>query len=214
MQFSPVLYLHGFASSPESRKAVFFSNRLRAEGWDVQVPALDGGDFEHLTITRQLQAIERQAKGKAAILIGSSLGGYLASLYAARHPEVRGLVLMAPAFDFCQRWRETLASGQWEEWRGGSPLNVFHYGDGKYRAVDFGLMSDAEKYEAYPDFHQPTIIFHGTADPVVPVQFSAEFAAGHSNVRFVELSSGHELTDVLDVIFPQAQEFINRYGRT
>ena len=46
-----------------------------------------------------------QACGKEPVtLMGSSLGGYLAALYAARHAEVERLVLMAPAFCFPRRW--------------------------------------------------------------------------------------------------------------
>ncbi len=32
------------------------------------------------------------------------MGGYLAALYAALHPEVQSLILMAPAFSFAQTW--------------------------------------------------------------------------------------------------------------
>ena len=44
---------------------------------------------------------EKLAKGEPLVLMGSSLGGYLAALYAARHPSsVDRLILLAPAFRF------------------------------------------------------------------------------------------------------------------
>jgi uncharacterized protein len=98
------IYLHGFASGPSSRKAQIFKARLEAAGAEVEVPALDGGDFENLTISGQYAIVERLAGGGAVSLIGSSMGGYLASQYASRHPEVEKLVLMAPAFHFHARW--------------------------------------------------------------------------------------------------------------
>ena len=98
-----ILYLHGFASSPASSKARFFAARLRAAGARVEIPDLAAGDFEHLTITGQLRVIEQAAAGEPVALMGSSLGGYLASLYAARHPEVSRVILLAPAFQFARR---------------------------------------------------------------------------------------------------------------
>ena len=97
-----ILYLHGFASSPASSKARFFAERMRAAGALIDIPDLAAGDFEHLTISGQLRVIERAAAGDPVALMGSSLGGYLAALYAARHPEVSRVVLLAPAFGFAQ----------------------------------------------------------------------------------------------------------------
>src|SRR6266849_1150851 len=99
-----VLYLHGFASGPSSSKARYFREKLEACGLRVEIPDLAAGDFEHLTITGQLAVIERCAKGQPICLSGSSLGGYLAALYAARHPEVERVILFAPAFHFAHRW--------------------------------------------------------------------------------------------------------------
>src|SRR5690242_18341270 len=103
-----ILYLHGFASGPRSSKARYFHERLTKAGARVEVPDLAAGDFERLTITGQLGVIARLAAGEPVSLIGSSLGGYLAALYAARHPEVRRVVLLAPGFAFARRWPEWL----------------------------------------------------------------------------------------------------------
>jgi hypothetical protein len=98
-----ILYLHGFASSAASSKARFFAEHLRTAGAPIDIPDLAAGDFEHLTIGGQLRVIERAAAGDPVALMGSSLGGYLAALYAARHPEVTRVVLLAPAFGFARR---------------------------------------------------------------------------------------------------------------
>src|ERR1700682_559819 len=76
-----IFYLHGFASSPQSTKAQFFSERLAARGLTLHCPDFNQPDFSKLTVSRMLQAIET---GIAAlppgdvILIGSSLGGFVA----------------------------------------------------------------------------------------------------------------------------------------
>jgi pimeloyl-ACP methyl ester carboxylesterase len=203
-----ILYLHGFASSPASRKASFFKEQLSQHGIDLTAPDLAEGDFRHLTITRQLEAADRAAGAGPVFLIGSSMGGYLAALYAARHPAVKGLILLAPAFHFREHWVEIMGTDRFTRWRETGETMVFHYGENREVPLSFELMEDAEKYEACPKFGQPCLIFHGTADTVVPVQYSEDFAAQHPNVELVTLQSGHEMTDVLGNIWVKAWPYL------
>jgi pimeloyl-ACP methyl ester carboxylesterase len=203
-----ILYLHGFASSPVSRKASFFKDQLSRHGISLSVPDLAGGDFRNLTISRQLESIEREVGTDPVLLIGSSLGGYLAALYAARHPEVRRVILLAPAFHFREHWVEIMGTDRFAEWRETGETMVYHYGENREVPLGFQLMEDAEKYEPCPDFSQPGLIFHGTADTVVPIKYSEDFAARHPNVELVTLQSGHEMTDVLGNIWAKAWPYL------
>ncbi|HLH18709.1 MAG TPA: YqiA/YcfP family alpha/beta fold hydrolase [Bryobacteraceae bacterium] len=205
---TPIVYLHGFASGPSSGKARFFRERLQAAGAAVSVPDLAEGDFEHLTISRQLEVIRRTAPHGPVSLIGSSLGGYLAALYAARHPEVERLVLLAPAFGFPRRWPERLGAEQMERWRAGGTIDVYHYALGRKCALRYDLIADAERYEDDPDFLQPVLIFHGEHDDVVPPAVSQRFAAGRSNVKLEIVDSGHELHNVLEPMWRQMAPFL------
>src|ERR1700684_3621098 len=99
-----IVYLHGFASSPESGKARFFAQKFGELGAPFVAPQLDQGDFEGLTITGQLKVVEKAVGDEPAVVMGSSLGGYLAALFAARSVQVEKLVLLAPAFQFPTRW--------------------------------------------------------------------------------------------------------------
>jgi pimeloyl-ACP methyl ester carboxylesterase len=202
-----ILYLHGFASGPGSKKAAFFRDRLHEQGLDLEVPDLARGDFERLTITGQLAAVEQAAGGETISLIGSSLGGYLAALYAARRP-VRHLVLLAPAFGFAHRWAESLGAKKIEEWKRTGALEIYHYGEYRPRQLGYQLLEDASRYEDYPRFSQPALIFHGKRDETVPARYSAEFASGRENVRLELLDSDHELLDALDEIWRQAGPFL------
>jgi pimeloyl-ACP methyl ester carboxylesterase len=195
------LYFHGFASGPSSKKAGFFRDRIPT----LEVPDLSAGDFEHLTIGGQLKLIEDLAVGETVSLIGSSMGGYLAALYAARHPEVAKLVLMAPAFGFAKRWSEPIDV---EAWRKKGFLDVYHYGEKRNRRLSYGLIEDALQYEEFPNFQQPGLIFHGLEDNVVPAELSREFAAAHPNVRLHVLDSDHELLNVLEAIWQAAAPFL------
>jgi pimeloyl-ACP methyl ester carboxylesterase len=203
-----VIYLHGFASGPSSRKAQFFRDRFREQGIELEVPDLAEGDFEGLTISKQLQLLQRLASGRPAALIGSSMGGYVAALYAARHPEVRKIVLLAPAFAFARRWAEYLGEAQMEGWRRSGRLFVYHYAAGRELPVGYRLMEDALEYEDFPAISQPALVFHGLHDPIVPPAFAREFAARHSGARLRLLESGHELLDVLQIIWEEVRLFV------
>lgn len=192
------LYLHGFASGPASGKAQWFRRRLAGHGIELEIPDLAAGDFEHLTVTGQLRVIEELVRGEAVSLIGSSMGGYLAALYASRHPEVQKLVLLAPAFGLLARWPETLGSEVMESWRQTGSRHVFHYAENREVPLSFDLMRDAALYPAEPSFTQPALVVHGRADDVVPVAASIEFARRHPNVRLEVLDSDHQLTDAVD----------------
>lgn len=204
------VYLHGFASSPQSGKAQFFRKRLKEKGIELEIPALDGGDFRHLTITSQLQVVDAAVDGEPAILFGSSLGGYLAALYAARHPNIEKLILLAPALEFPARWRSRYSAQELESWKRNGSVSVFHYGLQRETPLGYGLMEDSLAYEGDPEFRQPALILHGRLDPVVPVQISQEFAARHPNVTLRLFDSGHELTDVLEDLWEESSRFLDR----
>jgi uncharacterized protein len=208
---SRFVYLHGFASSPSSRKARFFEERFRELGIGLEVPDLAEGDFRNLTLTAQLNVIERAARHEPVSLIGSSMGGYLAALYAARHPEVTKLVLLAPAFSFASRWPEMLGQPAMEQWKRTNTLEVFHYSEGRPVELGYQLINDARQYEAYPNFTQPALIFQGRKDTVVPPENAETFAAGHSNARLRLVDSDHDLVNVLDEMWREAEKFL--FGR-
>ncbi len=203
-----ILYLHGFASGPQSQKARFFAEKLSALGAHVPVPDLAEGDFEHLTLSRQLKFIEELLAGVPVTLIGSSLGGYLAALYAERHPEVQRALLLAPAFGFYQLWVAELGPDRMGEWQRNGALPVFHYAAGKELPLSYEFMCDASRYQPFPDMRQPVLICHGNHDPVVPIEQSLAFARTHPNARLIRLASGHELTDVLRSIWSEAAPFL------
>jgi uncharacterized protein len=205
---SRFVYLHGFASSPSSRKARFFEDRFRELGIGLDIPDLAEGDFRNLTLTAQLKVMERVARDEPVSLIGSSMGGYLAALYAARHPEVKKLVLLAPAFSFASRWPETLGAHAMEQWKRTNALEVFHYSEGREVELGYQLIEDALQYEAYPDFKQPVLIFQGRNDTVVPQEYAVRFAEQHANATLWLVDSDHDLVNVLDEMWRETEKFL------
>ena len=136
------------------------------------------------------------------------MGGYLAALYAARHPEVSRVVLLAPAFGFARRWPLRLGEEKVDEWRRTGWLPIYHYGDKMERRVGYELLSDAEQYEDYPDVGQPALVFHGRHDDVAPCEYSQEFAARHPQAELHIMESGHELINVLEPMWEEIHRFL------
>ena len=204
-----ILYLHGFASGPNSTKGSYFARQFQQMGAEVVQPDLNEGDFKGLTITRQLKLVDRVAREiQPRLVMGSSLGGYLAALYGALYPkEAPALALMAPAFGFPRRWTERLGEEAMVAWREKGTMPVYHYGEGGMRDLGYGLYQDALWHDQFPAVTQPTLVFHGKYDDQVDPELSVEFATGKSNVQLELLDSDHGLTDRLDTMWERVSAF-------
>jgi hypothetical protein len=205
-----IVYLHGFASSPRSKKAGIFRQRLEAEGFEVAVPDLNGAAFRELSVTGMLEIVEAAAGAGPVSLVGSSLGGYTAALYAARHAEVERLVLLAPAFGFARRWMAELGEEEITRWRESDERVVFNYAKGSEEPIGWGFMEDALAFEDEPAVLQPALIVHGVHDDVVPVQVSRAFARTRTSATLVEVDSDHELMSAVEEVWARTRSFLFR----
>lgn len=207
-----LLYLHGFASSPASAKASFFRSRLRELGLELRAPDL-APDFRRMTITSQLAIAEPLLERGPTIVLGSSLGGYLATLLAERHPErVAGMVLFAPAFGFARRWEARLGPAAMARWRSERTLRVFHYGLGREVPLGIGLLDDAARHADEPDPRCPALVFAGARDDTVPLGAVESFARRRPERQLVVLDAGHELTEVLEPMWQLTHGFLASLG--
>ncbi len=207
------LYLHGFASSPESGKAVRIADAVRALGVATHVPDLNLPDFRSLTITRMLaqvrDAIDAEP-GSPVVLIGSSLGAFVA-LHAAAHSAVRGLVLLAPALDFGVDESDRIGDVSIGDWRASGSCEVFHYAWNRRETLDFSLYEDARRYDAFAAAPAvPVLIFQGRRDTVVSPAVVERWAAGRPGVTLVMLDDDHQLHASLDVIAQGLRAFVAR----
>jgi pimeloyl-ACP methyl ester carboxylesterase len=104
-------WLGGYRSDMLSTKATYLSDG--AASLDLSMLRLDysghgesGGDFKEGTISRWLEeslaVIEQKAADKPLILVGSSMGGWIATLLAQTLQNLKGVILIAPAIDMTQ----------------------------------------------------------------------------------------------------------------
>ena len=210
------VYLHGFASSPQSHKATAFTKRFKELGVPLAVPDLEDGDFKHLTISRQIQVIEKTLDsfpGATFALIGSSMGGYLAALAAQVRPDVEATFLMCPGFNFIKRWRSVAMSGEVHREGDADLIRVFNYRYNKTMELDLGIFEDAETWETV-EFEKPvpTRIVHGIHDDTVDIEESRKFAQKNPWVSLKEVDSDHGLISHLDWILDDCVNFFSVQG--
>ncbi len=103
-----VLYIHGFASSPQSQKLVALTRVIDGE-IELNAPDMNVPSFERLDFEAMVALALSEAKSPRAI-VGSSLGG-LVALELVRRGVRAPLVLIAPAVGIGERWASKLPPG-------------------------------------------------------------------------------------------------------
>ncbi len=211
-----LLYLHGFASGPSSHKARVLSERFAAIGVRVAVPDLTPGEdgFERSSPSSMLAIAERllAAAEPPHAIIGSSLGGYLASVLASRDPAVERLVLLAPAFRLFERWSARLTAEELDGWRANG-LETMHFASNRRRRIGWQFFEDARGYPPFPAVRVPALCIAGTRDETVPIADVEAFVARTPSARLVAVDDGHELASSLDRIFDEARAFLAPFTR-
>jgi pimeloyl-ACP methyl ester carboxylesterase len=212
-----IFYLHGFASSARSSKAAFFAAKLRATGIELETPDLNEPDFSTLTITRMVDQVGR-AMGpgpEPAVLIGSSLGGFVAVQVALRHPDrVTRLVLLAPALDFGGNRMRSLGDIGLDEWKRRNRLDIFHYGYGRMMPVHYELYEDARRYDCVnAALRMPIQVFQGRRDDAVDPASVQRWSRARPSVELHMLDDDHQLTASVEYIWDEMKRFLGLGAR-
>jgi len=204
-----LVWLGGFRSEMSGTKARALADWASETGraflrFDYFGHGASSGAFQRGTITRwradALAVIDKLTEGPL-ILIGSSMGGWLACLAALSRPErVAGLVLVAPAADFTERLiepnlsiearRAIEADGVW--------MRPSAYGSPDPISRD--LIEDGRRWSILPGptpIAAPVTILQGAADPDVPWRHALDLAMaiGLDNLIFTLIGDGdHRLS--------------------
>ena len=206
------LYLHGFASAPQSTKAIYLHERFQVLNQSLLIPDLNQNNFFSLTLTRQIQQCENVLSSYSGdwSIIGSSFGGLTATWLAQHNVAIKQLVLLAPAFYFLQFWKNQLGPEQLLQWQQTGSIDVYHYGEQRSLPLSYHFWQDASQYnETELKRDLPTLIFHGIKDDVIPVQASRQYCQSKSYCELIEMDSDHALTDVIDEIWEKTRSFLH-----
>lgn len=219
-----VLWMQGFKSDMISTKATALADWTAARGlpytrFDYSGHGQSGANFEDGTISRWLEesiAVFDQITSGPQIVVGSSMGGYLALLLARRlearsavtstaTSRLAGLVLIAPAWDMTEElmWKNASLEARRAILEDGVWYRPSQYGD-PY-AITHKLIQDGRDnlLGSVPwDPGCPVEIIHGRLDPDVPFAHSErliKILVG-SPVRLTEVPDGeHRLSRPQDL---------------
>ncbi|UWU92708.1 carboxylesterase [Bradyrhizobium sp. CB1015] len=184
-----LVWLGGFKSDMQGGKAVALDAWAHECGravvrFDYSGHGESSGDFADGTIGRWLEdsvaVLERFCDGPQ-ILIGSSMGGWMALLLAreikkrAGTASLAGLVLIAPAPDFTEElmWKNFSPAVKREIETKGFWLRPSEYGDGSPYPITRNLIEEGRNHLVLGsaiDLGCPVRILQGAKDPDVPWQ--------------------------------------------
>jgi len=193
---SPGLFwLGGFKSDMRGTKAEALDHWAAEQGracvrFDYSGHGESGGDFREGTIGRWLEdslAVYRAFAKGPQILIGSSMGGWIALLLAKRlreiagAPPIAGMVLIAPAVDFTEAlmWKNFSPAIKREIEEKGEWLRPSEYSEGPY-PVTRKLIEDGRKHLLLGGLIEPGCPVHilqGVHDPDVPWGHAVELVS-------------------------------------
>ena len=191
---TPLVYLHGFSSSPGGNKGSFTRQWAEACGIPFHAPDLNLPTFEALTLTAQVEAVEALLRRlpEPPVLVGSSLGGFIATAVAQRGTPLRSLLLLAPAIHFARR---RLSSPAWAGYRERGELEVFHFGAGQTLRLGPELLQDLPNWLEDDRWRiaAPTVILHGRLDESVPLGESEAYRDRNPGAVLHVLEDDHGL---------------------
>ncbi len=137
--------------------------------------------------------VQARRPGKTAIL-GSSMGGTVALIFAAQEPQVAALVTTAAPLHPENFPKQILTPAQIETWRE-QGFTIYHG-----QRLNAALLDDLEQLDVVGSARRivcPVLILHGDADEVVPVAEAYELDDCLTGTKRLEIfkDTDHRLSD-------------------
>lgn len=152
----------------------------------------DGSTLEMSIFTEQadLEAVISMIQGLDYVdsdnlfLMGTSQGGVVSAITGAAHPEeIRGMVLLYPAFVLVDRANELFQS------RDEIPDTYYFMWMDVGRAY-FELLLDYDIYREIAAYDKDVLLIHGDADHIVPLSYSEQAIAAYPSAQLKVIPGG------------------------
>ncbi len=180
-----IVFIHGLKSDMNGKKSIFFRNLAKKKNYsylryDCSGHGKSSGIFEELSIKEWYKDLENILKflkiNKNIIIIGSSMGGWVACLYALHHPkQILKLIGLAPAPDFTERLLWPSLTKQ-EKLKIKKKENIkVHVNKKIFYIYSHKLIFDSKEYlinNLQKKYDGEVIFFHGSKDSSVPYHYN------------------------------------------
>lgn len=216
------IFLHGLLSDAEGDKSMSLWHQAESSNrswirFDMRAHGKSDGSFDQFNISRALEdtkLVMGMFPDRPKILVGSSMGGWVAAQLAADSSlNITGVVLIAPAFSFITQLFASLDPAQQQQWANQGSWAFESDSMDEGFTLSYASVLDAKQYDLLNqaiEYECPVRILHGRLDDVVPADQSIIFANGLSGNTDIEVKilpeADHRLSGHVEQILQKVDE--------
>ena len=218
-----IFFFGGYSSDMTGTKATALNNWTESNGinylrFDYSGHGQSSGDLSEGTISKWLGEAEfffEKFKSKKNIIIGSSMGGWIALLTALKNIDINGLIGIASAPDFTKNEWDKLSETEKEEFKSNGSILFPDDDYGDYE-VFYEFIKDGFQHEILNDAIKitcPVRLLHGKLDKVITYNVSEkiieQLSTSDKSLTIIE-DGDHNLSrqEDLEILFTKIKELI------
>ena len=218
-----IFFFGGYSSDMTGTKATALNNWTESNGinylrFDYSGHGQSSGDFGRGTLSKWLSEAKfffEKFKSKKNIIIGSSMGGWIALLTALKNIDVNGLIGIASAPDFTKNEWDRLSETEKEEFKSNGSILFPDDDYGDYE-VFYEFVKDGFQHEILNDKIEitcPVRLLHGKLDKVIAYNVSEkiieQLSTSDKSLTIIE-DGDHNLSrqEDLEILFKKVKELI------
>ena len=218
-----IFFFGGYSSDMTGTKATALNNWTESNSinylrFDYSGHGQSSGDFGKGTLSKWLAEARfffEKFKSKKNIIIGSSMGGWIALLTALKNIDINGLIGIASAPDFTKNEWDRLSETEKEEFKSNGSILFPDDDYGDYE-VFYEFVKDGFQHEILNDKIEitcPVRLLHGKLDKVISYNVSEkiieQLSTSDKSLTIIE-DGDHNLSrqEDLEILFTKVKELI------